>query len=157
VDKSVISCVIDTNILIDFRSASILSKIANADLSIITTDLIAEELIEPSAREIRKIGIRIFSLNAPKIERLVELSLKYKKLSEADLSALVIAEHSNVILLTGDKELRVAAERENIVVHGTIWLINRLRQVGVVSRSEAKNILDVMWGKGRRLPRNRKL
>jgi len=76
----------------------------------------------------------------------------YRQPSRNDLFALSLAKQEDCDLLTGDKHLRVAAEREGVSVHGTIWLVETLVSEGKISVTVARSAYERMSASGRRLP-----
>ncbi len=69
-----------------------------------------------------------------------------------DHSALALALQEQCPLLTGDKDLRVAAKKEGVEVHGTIWIIEELLNQKMIQKSQATGSFDAMRAKGSRLP-----
>ena len=55
-------------------------------------------------------------------------------------------------MLTGDQNLRKAAEQENIEVKGTLWIIEAMTTYRVISVQAARIAYQRMKQKGRRLP-----
>ena len=55
-------------------------------------------------------------------------------------------------LLTGDRHLRAAAEQEGVPVHGTLWLLDEMVRLAVVSPRLAAQALERMLERGSRLP-----
>jgi hypothetical protein len=58
------------------------------------------------------------------------------------------------VLLTGDKNLRRAAEKENVDVHGLLWLMDRMVEYHILPPSKAVKSLRLIIDKGSRLPCN---
>ncbi|MBE0467410.1 MAG: DUF3368 domain-containing protein [Candidatus Desulforudis sp.] len=56
-------------------------------------------------------------------------------------------------MLTGDKDLRTAAQDEGIVVHGTLWVLDQLVEQHAAPPHEIAAALKRMLQKGSRLPR----
>jgi predicted nucleic acid-binding protein len=69
-----------------------------------------------------------------------------------DHSALALAMQEKCPLLSGDKDLRMAAKSEGIDIHGTIWIVEELLNYQLVDRVQARNSFDSMKAKGSRLP-----
>ena len=69
-----------------------------------------------------------------------------------DHSALALAMQEKCPLLTGDKDLRVAAKSEGVEVHGTVWIIEELLNHKLIKQVQAKGSFDSMKAKGSRLP-----
>ena len=55
-----------------------------------------------------------------------------RALSAADAAAFVLAKSRGWILLTGDKPLRTFANANGVCVHGTLWVLDRLFDDGVL-------------------------
>ena len=66
--------------------------------------------------------------------------------------ALVLAQQEQCPLLTGDRYLRQAAEKEGVVVKGTLWLVEQLVIQGLMTADDARNSYQCMKDNGRRLP-----
>lgn len=145
-------CIIDANVFIDFKVGQILQVLASERFAIATTDFVVAEIDNPSHAELEAIGVDVESLEEDLVSRLISLVAQYQKPSFADLSALVLAEHRRVILVTGDSDLRSAANELEIEVHGTIWLMDRCLDNGSLSRRTAVIALQNMLKNDRRLP-----
>lgn len=147
-------CIIDANILIDFLHANILKELKiRQGFRLSTTDLIADELTNPSVERLTMLGIIIINLPPLQIIRIYELSAIYKKLSIPDISALTVAESKELILLTGDGELRKAANEIGVEIRGTLWLLDNMIGHGIITRRAASVALELMVKKRRRLPK----
>jgi predicted nucleic acid-binding protein len=116
-------------------------------------DAIGAELEEPPGGHLLEIGYTSIQLPPEQIELAVELSNKYPKASRGDIFALVSAKYVSCVLLTGDQVLRLAAENENVEVHGTLWLIDALLSEGFISTQLAVQALHNIMESGGRLPR----
>jgi predicted nucleic acid-binding protein len=55
-------------------------------------------------------------------------------------------------LLTGDKDLREAAEAEGVEVRGTLWLVTEMVRSQKISAQVARAAYQRMRDSGRRLP-----
>ena len=86
------------------------------------------------------------------MQRMAELTAKYPRPGRNDLFALVLAEKEICPLLTGDKDLKVAAESENVEVRGTLWLVSEMVRTGKISVQVARCAYQRMRSHGRRLP-----
>ena len=69
-----------------------------------------------------------------------------------DHSALALAMQEKCPLLSGDKDLRVAAKSEGVEIHGTVWIIEELLNHKLLKQVQARNSFDSMKAKGSRLP-----
>ena len=66
--------------------------------------------------------------------------------------ALRWAQQEQCPLLTGDKDLRQAAEAEKVKVKGTLWLVEALVLQHIINIQTAKHSYEQMEANGRRLP-----
>lgn len=146
-------CIADANIFIDFAAGKIPPKIIKANFQIITTDFVADEMSAPAPPYLTACGVSVIGLGEEQIARLLELVATYPRPSFSDLSALAAAEYLNIPLLTGDKDLRSAADDLQVVVHGTIWLLDRFVENSALDPDEAADALHKMINEGRRLPK----
>ena len=55
-------------------------------------------------------------------------------------------------MLTGDQDLRKAAEMERVKTNGTIWVVKQLVTHQIIDKPQAKAAYDRMKANGRRLP-----
>lgn len=81
-----------------------------------------------------------------------QLSNQYHKTSMYDLMALSLAKQESCPLLTGDKALRDAAQKEVVLIKGTVWVLEQLVVHQKIVKNQAITALDIMKSKGRRLP-----
>ena len=82
----------------------------------------------------------------------MELRTRYRYPSDADLYALRLAIAQRWSLLTGDRELREAAEDRGLEVHGVLWVLDELVSAGVLTMQAAATALERMLAEGARLP-----
>ncbi|NVM78060.1 putative nucleic acid-binding protein [Duganella sp. SG902] len=80
------------------------------------------------------------------------LSQRYRRPSRNDLFALVLAASEACPLLTGDRDLRAAAESEGVDVFGTLWLVTEMVRTQKISAHVARAAYQRMRDSGRRLP-----
>jgi len=70
-----------------------------------------------------------------------------------DLLALVLARALEATLLTGDRHLRRVAAQEGVDVHGTLWVLDEMVRLEVITPPQATQALERMLAQARRLPR----
>ncbi len=86
-------------------------------------------------------------------DQILEAHRRYEGLSLADASCLVLAKAQDLVLLTGDRRLRTAAEGEGLDVHGALYVVEYLVQGSHLRQEDACRWLRV-WEQGaRRLPK----
>lgn len=69
---------------------------------------------------------------------------RYPRPSRQDLSGLLLAQSRNAILLTGDGALRAVAEKEEIKVHGTLWVVDQLVDSEIIAPRKGARALQLM-------------
>ena len=77
---------------------------------------------------------------------------KLIELFVADISVLVLENHANAILLSGDGHLRMAAKKGGIACHGTLWLMDKLVEREILFPHRAAESLQAMCDNNRWLP-----
>jgi len=78
-----------------------------------------------------------------------------KNRSIADKSLLWKAKEMNIPLLTCDAKLRKEANYQDLEVHGSIWVIEKMNYKGVIFKEEAISKLKLLKSINNRLPENR--
>lgn len=146
----------DTNVWLDFEAVSRIEFPFRLSVKyIMYYEALQEEIKEPEwlLSELRKRGLEGVDLSEDEFFYADRITEKYRQLSTYDRTALAIAKHRQITLLTGDNNLRKAAKAEGVVVIGTIGLMDRLLSEGCISREEYKKCLtDMKNHPGRRLP-----
>jgi hypothetical protein len=103
------------------------------------SDVIMSELIEPPGSLFASLGYEIFSIPSDGVMEFFRLRSLYLKPSTNDLFALVGTRTMQGVLITGDNALRKAAESEGLAVHGTLWLLDQLVGLFVITKNEASS------------------
>lgn len=142
----------DTNIWIDFERAGNLPLLFQLPYQFATTDFVALELGDEVCSDLIALGLSIISLDGGSILDLQQLKIELRNPSLADLSCYYVARRDGSTLLSGDRRLREAAKAANIEVLGTLWLLDRLVEHGVLPAEDAATALDVMLKANSRLP-----
>lgn len=145
--------VTDASILFDAIKGGILHEMFQLPFDFITSDLIADkELKNPPFSEFEKEGLRKEELAGSQIGMIRQIRSSQKTLSIYDISAFLIAQDQNLILLTGDEGLRKFAETFNIEVHGILWILDELIRNEIIEKRDAAFALRKMLDFGCRLP-----
>ncbi len=116
----------DANILIDLEEGQLIEQLFRLSYEFCVPDLLFFDELEASHAHLRDKGLKLGELTPASIEYGMQLLQKYPKPSRNDCFALALAVQENCPLLTGDKDLRDAAEQENAEVKGTVWLIEQI-------------------------------
>ncbi|WP_157496674.1 hypothetical protein [Hahella ganghwensis] len=80
------------------------------------------------------------------------MKVKYAGPSTNDVFALLLAQQEDCPLLSGDRDLRAAAESELVEVRGTLWLVEELVKHELIDTRQAHEAYNKMEAVGRRLP-----
>jgi len=149
----------DTCIIIDLYNGNLLEKISqlpyklgipDAILSDAFTDKV--ELRELGTEEILAAGFEVYSLESDEIIEVYRLNEVYSHPSVIDIFGLVLAKKHEAILLTGDKKLREAAQKEGIEFKGVLWILDLLIEHSIVNKETAADSLHKIIDKGAYLP-----
>lgn len=142
----------DANILIDMEEGGLLAPMFSLDCQFAVPDVLFYEELEAQHGHLLGLGLKVQRMQADLVLRVSVLAAQYPKPGRNDLFALALAEHEKCPLLTGDAALRSAAEKEQLEVKGTLWLVEEMVRAGRISIAIAKNAYKLMREKGRRLP-----
>lgn len=146
------TCVLDTSICVDLWNGGILELVMRLPHKFLLPDVIAEECEEPPGELLLSMGFTSVSLDAQEIELVTEYGSRFGQLSVKDCFALAYSKIHNHILLTGDKSLRIAAEKEQVHPHGVLWLLDEIVSKNILSGPEAIDALNKMRDTGSWLP-----
>ena len=148
----------DTNIWIDFYSINKLEiPFRMRATYIMFSEAMRDEIVEPPEmlKALTDLGLEGVSLSTKEFYYAMELLARYRNISRYDAIALSIAKIRGILLLSGDKALRTAAEKEKVKVMGSLGLIDQLLEEKLIIKREYREIL-LAWEKqvklGRRLP-----
>ena len=142
----------DTNILIDLEDGKLIPMIFQLPYEFAVPDILFETELRKQHHNLLEDGLTIKTLSPESIERIETLRNKYPRPSIIDHSALSLSIQENCPLLTGDKSLRIAAEKEHVEVHGILWVIEELLTFNIIELNQAEKSFDSMISKGSRLP-----
>lgn len=150
----------DTNIWIDFTLIDAVQLPFRLPHSFyMSTDAIDAELIQPRglAQRLVEYGLIPTEITEEEFQYAIKTMEEVPKLSMYDCFALAIAKYRNYILLTGDGRLRKQASKENVEVHGTLWIFDTLYTSQLIGKEEYRCYLNqllhrTMTKTGIRLP-----
>ncbi|MBE0616706.1 MAG: type II toxin-antitoxin system VapC family toxin [Proteobacteria bacterium] len=145
-------CVPDANVWIDLADGGLLAEAFQVGVEWLTLDLTAGELVSCGA-DLMALGLRTATLPGPQVAEMFTLRGRYPKPSLTDIGALVLAKYVGGILVTGDGDLRKAAEAEGVPLHGTLWILDELVRLDAVAPGRAADALDRMLRQGSRFPK----
>lgn len=147
----------DANILIDLELAELLDPWLELGIETHTTDFIVHQLLRGNHLEalsrIRENRIQTHSLDATEMLEMMALYATFSSGPDLnDCSALYLARKLDALLLTGDKPLRLEAERRGVEVHGTLWIMDMLVSHDILSPGETASRLRRLLAAARFLP-----
>ena len=142
----------DANILIDVEIGGLVAPMFSLDYRFSVPDVLFYEELDEQHGYLIGMGLEVRELDERMVARVFDLAGQYKRPGRYDLFALVLAAEENCPLLTGDKDLKAAAESENVEVRGTLWLVEEMVRTGKISVQIARNAYLRMQVHGRRLP-----
>lgn len=142
----------DANIIIDFDCCGLLEQLFRLDHEIGTPDLLYEQELKTRHPELPELGLKVMELSGNLIEQAWAMKQAYPAPSMNDLFTLCLAKDKASPLLTGDKQLRLAAETEQVQVKGSLWLAEQMVVKRLSSVEQMADAFDQMRDLGRRLP-----
>lgn len=144
----------DANILIDLEVGGLLQVMFKLSFEFCTPDVLYETELAHQHSHLITLGLTLRELSPESMIYVYRINQNYDQPSFNDLLALALAKQESCPLLTGDKRLRQAAEKEAVVVKGTIWIVEQLIIQGIISTTEARSAYLKMKDQDRRLPFN---
>jgi predicted nucleic acid-binding protein len=142
--------VVDTCVCVDLWHGRLLAHLHFPNLNWLLPDVVASELKKPAASLFAAAGMAVTPAVPEEVDEVIRLRTLHRKTSLPDLFALAMAKRRGAVLLSGDRDLRVAAEREGVSVHGTLWVLDGM-ELGL-SPALLRAALEAMVKAGARLP-----
>ena len=142
----------DANIFIDLDCCALTELMFTLPYRFCTPDVLFEQELRKQHADLLQMGLQKLSLTEQSMIYVVQLSGQYRKTSLYDLMALSLARQESCPLLTGDKALRDAAQKEAVLIKGTVWVLEQLVVHQKIDKNQAITALDTMKSQGRRLP-----
>lgn len=145
----------DTNIWIDLKFINLLDKVFLLPYDIAVPDILYnEELKDMDGAILESNGIKILEMTQDEILETAMRSQQTNRVSFNDLTTLVVAKKRGYILVTGDGNLRKIAQKEKLILKGTIWIIDEMVSNAVISHKEAAYACQKLIEIQRRLPQD---
>lgn len=135
----------DTNIWIDFQEVGHLDHPFRLEFQYyISHNAYNDELLksEELREELLSKGLRLAEVTEEEFLQAMIYAGMYRRLSFYDRIALAIAKSRKWVLLTGDKFLREAAQRESVECHGVIWIYDELKDAKLLSAEEFRSAIE---------------
>jgi hypothetical protein len=151
----------DANILIDMEAGALMETLFRLPMQFGIPDLLYFEEIEPGSPGLINLGLQIMEVSGEFVAYVQQLSDQHNRLlpanngskpSHNDYLALALAKQENCTLLTGDANLRLVADMEQVKVMGTIGLLCAMIENQLLTVDAALTALSKMKLGKRRLP-----
>ncbi len=144
----------DANILIDLEDGLLLDQMFSLPFVFKIPDILFVEELEENHSHLLALGLQLGELSEETMPYAFDLTQQYTQPSRNDCFALALAKQDNCPLLTGDKNLRKAAEEQEVEVRGTLWLVESLVVHEIITKEQAHEAYERMKQCQRRLPWN---
>lgn len=130
----------DANILIDVEIGGLVAPMFSLDHRFSVPDVLFYEELDEQHGYLTDMGLEVRELDDRMVARVFDLAGQYKRPGRYDLFALVLAAEENCPLLTGDKDLKAAAESEHVEVRGTLWIVEEILNPQVARQKTSQPI-----------------
>jgi predicted nucleic acid-binding protein len=151
----------DANILIDMEAGGLIEMLFQLPVQLGIPDVLYYEEIEEGSPVLEQLGLQIMEVSGDYVKYSEQLPNQYNhtlsaklgaKPSHNDYLALALAKQESCMLLTGDNNLRIVAEKESVTVMGTIGLLCAMVEHQLLNVDDTLNALYKMKDGKRRLP-----
>ena len=142
----------DANIFVDMDVAGWTRHMFRLDDTFATPDVLYHDELAEHHAELPGLGLQVETLSSAGVAEVARLATIYREPSTNDLFALALAKERSWPLLSGDRRLREAAQAEDMEIHGTLWLVERMIYGEIITVSQAEYGFDAMRNGNRRLP-----
>jgi predicted nucleic acid-binding protein len=149
----------DTNILFDVIKIGALPEFFSLDYEICTTVFVMQEILPSPQKEMVETFIRakkliVYDFSAEEIEEVQNFNTGRDLKRFTDKTVIWKSLQLNCPMLTGYQRMREVAEKMNIEVHGSIWIIDELVTKTLISSEKAILLLEQLLLTNSRLPRD---
>lgn len=134
----------DTNIWIDFSNIDAVEIPFSLDFKYLMYEVtFQKEVLEPSwlPQRLLDFGIHIVDIDISEYELADEYGSKYRQLTQHDRIALAIAKCRGLTLMTGDGNLRKAAQKEKVNLLGTLGVLELAVEHGKIEKRKCVELL----------------
>jgi len=149
----------DTNILFDVIKIGALPEFFSLDYEICTTVFVIHEIIPSPQKEMVETFIRakkliVYNFSEEEIEAILNFDTGRDLKRFTDKTVIWKSLQLSCPMLTGDQRMRQVAEKMNIEVHGSIWIIDELVSKALISSEKAIILLEQLLMTNSRLPKD---
>lgn len=128
----------DTSVWLDFTLIEHLNlPFLLPYIFLMNNDAVEDELLSPPGLNSRLLALGLRSVELSEEEFYLALSYmqRWRRLSRYDCAALAIAKIRHITLLTGDGPLIKAAMDEDVLVIGTIGILDKLLETSLINKT----------------------
>lgn len=148
----------DANILIDLVEGDLLGTWFRLRIETHIPDLVLAEITNLDQRRmvlamVEAGNLRVGTLTPEQLGQAVLYKRRYQ-ISLADASAILMAEHLQATLLSGDKLVRKGGQSLALDVRGLLWVFDELVDRDLIIAADAAERLERVVGAGARLPKD---
>jgi predicted nucleic acid-binding protein len=149
----------DTNVLFDVIKIGALPEFFSLDYEICTTVFVIHEILPSPQKELVETFIRakkliVYDFSEEEIESVQNFNTQKDLKRFTDKSVIWKSLQLSCPMLTGDQRMREVAEKMNIEVHGSIWIIEELVTKTLISGEKAKFLYEQLRLTNSRLPKD---
>ena len=135
--------------MIHLEKAALLHAVLKLPYTFVMPDALFEDewlgLAESDKKVLCDNGLEVRELPGAAVIRAAAHFNRHKRLTLNDCFALALAQDiDDSILLTGDSALRTVAERNEIEVHGVLWVTDELESHGIASPRKLYDALRLL-------------
>ena len=135
--------------MIHLEKAALLNAVLKLPYTFVMPDALFEDewlgLAESDKKMLCDNGLEVRKLPGAAVTRAAAHFNRHKRLTLNDCFALALAQDiDDSILLTGDSALRTVAERNEIEVHGVLWVTDELESHGIASPRKLYDALRLL-------------
>ncbi|MES9874253.1 MAG: DUF3368 domain-containing protein [Candidatus Sedimenticola sp. 6PFRAG7] len=147
----------DANILIDISVGGLIEQMFGLQEDFAVPDVLFDEELSEQHPELLGLGLVSMTLNGEGVMAAYEAKAHCTGRAAPslnDLFALMLARQVEGVLLTGDRRLRELTEAQypEVEVRGTLWIVQRLVEDGLIDAEVARLSYAEMRLSGSRLP-----
>ena len=148
--------VIDTSVLMDLDRGLLITEIFLLPFIFVVPDLLYHKELTPKfGNRLLELGLEVRSLSGKTLLATHQYHTTHRRtISFVDCAALALASSEELVLLTGDKNLRNLAKQEGVDCHGVLWVFDQFYDHKIISGDElVKRLEQVASHPKARLPK----
>jgi len=143
-------------VLIDLERGNLLQTTFKLPTPLAVPDVLYEqELSQTNGALLVTLGLRVMTLDDRGVRLAQSYLIRARGLSVSDAFALALAKSGPHVLVCGDRVLRAFADAESVECRGLFWILDRILEAQLATRSHLRAALKQIAGHPRcRLPQD---